>query len=151
MRGTLRALTVALALVAVAGCGGSEEPVTDAVEDQLRYIEPTSQVVAAIDLRYEGENWERLREFASRVLRHERARTGILQGTQYPPNLDGALEQLSRRAGLAFEEDVKPVLDGHLVLGVSQPPRNPLPRELSEVHRLMRGAIYDPSRRRYVR
>jgi hypothetical protein len=40
-------------------------------------------------------------------------------GLEVPPNLDGALNQAAGFAGLSFEADVEPLLDGYLVVGLT--------------------------------
>ena len=70
----------------------------------------------------EGENWARLRPLISRLLREYGARA---EGEVVPPNAEGALATLSSFAGLDFEEQVRPLLDGHLVIGTVLPPPEP--------------------------
>lgn len=117
----------------------------------MTYLDPQSSLVAAIDLDYEGDNWKRLRPLASRLLQEFREAAGPEEGLEVSPNLDGALEQLASFGGVSFKDDVRPVLDGRLVVGVSVPPRRPLPSDLAEVERLLPGAVFDPARGVFVR
>lgn len=107
--------------LALAGCGGDDgpdAPVTEAIQDQLAYLDPESSVVAAVDLRYDTDNGERLRALVSRGLREYRSLDPDA-ATEVPPNVTGALELASRSAGLSFDDDVKPALDGYLVVGAT--------------------------------
>jgi hypothetical protein len=124
------ALAIGFALVALGGasaCGSDQQgdgrAVTAAVEDQVAYLEPESSLALALDLRYEEENWERLRPLVSRVLSELRGVVGPEERLELPPNAEGALAQLSAFAGLDFEDDVRPLLDGHLVLGMVVEPQ----------------------------
>jgi hypothetical protein len=119
-----------LALGAVTGCGSEEKDksgaVTDAVDDQLAYLEPESSLALALDLRYEEENWDQLRPLISRILSEVREAAEPEARLQMPANADGALAQLSAYAGLDFEDDLRPLLAGHLVVGlVVEPPAEP--------------------------
>lgn len=140
----MRRLLLALATVAalaLGGCGGDggeggdEARVAGSVEDQLRLLDPESSAVVAVDLRYERRNWEHLRSVASRALRAFRDATPPEDRTGFPVNLTGALNMAASFAGLSFDEDVKPLLDGHLVVGVTQRPVPPLPRDVQALRR----------------
>lgn len=106
------------------GTGGN---LADAVGDQLGYLDASSSLVAVIDLRYEEDNWEHVRALASRGLREYRALATPDELPGGAPNVTGALNVLANEAGLSFDKDVKPLLDGYLVVGVTIPPRGPLP------------------------
>lgn len=143
--------------VAVALLSGGEEDkatagsVADAVSRQLRYLDVESSVVVAMDFRYREENWSHVRTVASRLLRAYRDGQGE-DGADVPPNLTGALNSLTGFAGLSFEDDVEPVLDGYLTIGLTLPPRRPLPRDLERLRDLLDGNVtYLPERRGYVR
>jgi hypothetical protein len=120
---------VAVAALAFAGCGGDDGGggggrVSPQVAEHLKYLDPQSSAVVVIDARYEGENLKRLRPVLSRLLRVY----GGLNRAEgdfdvIPPNVEGALELAARSAGLSFEDDVEPALDGHLVVGWYEPPR----------------------------
>jgi hypothetical protein len=116
-----------VALGIVTGCGSEENgdgvAVTGGVEEQLAYLEPDSSLALALDLRYEEENWERLRPVVSRVLSELRGAVEPESRLEIPPNAEGALAQLSSFAGLDFEDDVRPLLDGHLVVGLTLEPQ----------------------------
>jgi hypothetical protein len=124
-----RALGIAVTLIALGlgpACGsddgGGESGVTAAVEDQLAYLEPDSALALTLDLRYEEENWEQVRPLVSRVLSEVRGVLPPEERLQVPPNAEGALAQLSSFAGLDFEDDVRPLLDGHVVVGLVRRP-----------------------------
>ncbi|HEX8207665.1 MAG TPA: hypothetical protein VF587_16495 [Solirubrobacteraceae bacterium] len=130
---TRRLLVALLAATALlAGCGGDdgeEEQSSDAnvaasVEEHLKYLDPDSSAVFAIDMRYEERNWKHLRDIASRGLRAYRREAGT-EGLQIPPNLSGALNALVGYTGLSFDRDVKPLLDGYAIVGMTQRPVEP--------------------------
>ncbi|MCA1697586.1 MAG: hypothetical protein LC790_01240 [Actinobacteria bacterium] len=154
MRTPLAAAIALATALSLGGCLGGDDrggSVAEEVRSQLRYLDPQSSLVAAVDLDYEGENWEQVRPLVSRLLQAYRERAAPDEGLRIAPNLDGALEQLASFGGVSFKDDVRPVLDGRLVVGLSVPPRRPLPAGLAEVERLMRGAVLDPSRQVFVR
>lgn len=118
----LIALIALLAVLALAGCGGeAADPAAERYGEQLKYLEPHSSLVVAIDLRYESRNWEHLRGLVSRGLQAYRSAADPAERLQIPPNADGAFNLLGTFAGLSFQKDVKPLLDGHLVIGITQP------------------------------
>jgi hypothetical protein len=134
-------LLLALALLLVpAACGEGDEEATDSrvaasVEQHLRYLDARSSAVVAIDLRYDGRNWAHLRAHASRGLRAYRAALPADERTEIPPNVTGALNLLVGYAGLSFDRDVRPLLDGYLVLGFTQRPVPPLPPDVQALRR----------------
>ena len=140
---TRRALTILLlAAGLIAGCGdeagdGEESgaQIAGRVEQQLKYVDAKSSAVFAIDMRYEERNWKHLRDIASRGLRAYRDAADPDERAQVPPNVTGALNMAVGFAGLSFDEDVKPLLDGYLVVGVTQPPVPPLPPEIARLER----------------
>jgi hypothetical protein len=128
-------LTASLGAVA---CGSEESGESGAVaqemEGQLAYIEPESALVVAVDMRYEEENWDSLREVTDRLLDETRAVVGPEQRQEVPPDSEKLLDELTRSfAGLSFEDDVRPVLDGHLVVGLSLEPGSGDPQDLTTV------------------
>ncbi|HEX2085290.1 MAG TPA: hypothetical protein VHF89_06370 [Solirubrobacteraceae bacterium] len=122
-----RALLIAAILAALAGgCGsddeGAQTPVAGAVERQLGYLDPRSSAILVFDVRFDGPNWKRLREHAERGLAAYRE-AAPPDAEDVPGSVDEALEELARDWGeLSFADDVAPVLDGHLVVGISIPP-----------------------------
>jgi hypothetical protein len=116
---------LALLLVAslVAACGsdegdGGSGSVAAAVEGQLAYIDPESTLVVALDMRYEGENWESLRGIADRVLEETRGVVEPEFRDGVPEDAEAGLAELANSSNLSFEDDVRPRLTGHLVIGV---------------------------------
>jgi hypothetical protein len=113
---------VVVAPVGSAACGsdggGESRTVAEAVERQLAYLDPESSLVAAVDLRYEEENWERVRELGDRLLSEAR---DVGEG-DVPADTEDALDLYSRFLGADFEDDVRPLLDGHLVVGLTVDP-----------------------------
>jgi hypothetical protein len=117
---------LALLLVAssvIAACGSDEDDagsgsVAEAVDEQLAYLDPDSALVVAVDMRYEEENWESLRAIGDRLL--EEARRVVEPGDRgdVPADSEAALADLGRFLNLDFEEDVRPLLDGHLVVAL---------------------------------
>jgi hypothetical protein len=151
-RRLLALLTVSVALLA--GCGddgngdGEGTQVSASVEEHLKYLDPQSSAVFAIDMRYEGRNWEHLRNVLSRGLRAYRGAASAEERSQLPPNLSGALNLFTSFAGLSFEEDVKPLLDGYAVVGVTQPPVQPLPPDVERLRRKSVAGLTDAERER---
>jgi hypothetical protein len=112
---------VVLAAALLAACGsdegdGESGSVASSVEEQLGYIHPESALVVAMDLRYEEENWDSLRAIADRVLEETRAVVGT--ESEVPADADAALGELAKGWGLSFEDDLRPVLDGRLLVGL---------------------------------
>ena len=142
------------AVAAVALRGDDEEPAAsleEVVEDQLRYLSPRSSALVAVDLRYREENWRHLDKLASRLLREYGATQGV-DRDEIPRDLRTALRQLVSSAGLSFGDDVEPLLDGYLTLGVTVRPRRPLPARLVRLGELLEGgASFDAARGGYVR
>jgi hypothetical protein len=118
----LLGLVVATALV-LAACGSEEESresgaVSADVEEQLAYLEPDSALVVALDMRYEEENWESLRGIADRVLEETRGVVEPEFRDGVPQDAEAALAELANNSNLSFEDDLRPRLTGHLVIGV---------------------------------
>ena len=134
--------------------GGEDEPAAaleSVVEDQLRYLSPRSSAVVAVDLRYREANWRHLDSLASRLLREYAATQGV-DRDEIPRDLETALRQLVSPGGLSFEDDIEPLLDGYLTVGVTVGARRPLPARLSRLGELLEdGASFDPARGGYVR
>ncbi|MFN2615533.1 MAG: hypothetical protein ABR581_00245 [Thermoleophilaceae bacterium] len=153
MRSRLVALVAALVVIAggavaavalIGGDDGSGGDVAASVERQLAYLDPKSSLVATVDMRFDKRNWRHLRAIASRVLREYRSQAPPEERRQIPLNVSGGLELLARFGGLSFEDDVKPLLDGHFVIGVTFPPRKPLSPRLQRIGRLLADRRYDP-------
>ena len=153
------AVLLVAAVVTVALLSGDEEEdrasgrVADAAGRQLSYLARDSAAVLAVDLRYEKRNWGHLRTVASRVLREYRSIQGD-DTASVPPNLTGLLNSLTGFAGLSFENDVQPVLDGYLAMGIALPPRRPLPERLARLGDLLGeegAASFSPQQGGYVR
>jgi hypothetical protein len=119
----LLALLLVASLIAAA-CGsedgdGGSGSVADAVEEQLGYVDPESALVVAVDMRYDNENWESLRRITDRVLDETRTVVEPSERGAVPSDPDAALaEFLKYFSGLRFEDDVRPLLDGHLVVAL---------------------------------
>jgi hypothetical protein len=107
----------------MAACGSEEDDVesgtvAQGVEEQLAYLDPDSTLVMALDLRYEEENWESLRRIADRILEEARAVADPEFRSGVPGDAEAALAELANNSNLSFEDDVRPRLTGHLVIGV---------------------------------
>jgi hypothetical protein len=117
----MRLLAVALAACLLGACGaddskeGSGGEVAAAVSEQLRYLDPQSEAVIAIDLRWKGENWKAFRPILDRVFAKWRE---TAPDEQIPGSTTAVLEQVVRYSNLNFSRDVEPALDGHLLIGV---------------------------------
>ena len=145
MRFSLAALLGVVAFVPLAGCDESESrsSISELVGPQLEYLEPDSSLVASVDLRYDGENWRHLEPVISRALELYRERE---DDASDPGDLDQTLQQLAQYVRLDFEDDVRPVLDGYLVVGFVEPPRVQLSERMRAIALSLAGATYDPSR-----
>ena len=122
MRRLLALGLVAASVQAACGAddgGGESGSVAEAVEEQLAYVDPNSALVVAVDMRWEEENWESLRAMGDRLL--EEARGVVEPGDRgaLPADSEAMLAELSRSfLGLRFENDVRPLLDGRLVVAL---------------------------------
>src|SRR5919107_1004374 len=116
-----RVLTGFACLLALSGAGcsdetaGEEQSIRDLLGPQLAYLEPDSSAVVAVDLRYDGDNWETLKPVVERSLQALRERQG---SEDVPEDLDSALAEVARELEIDFEDELRPALDGHLVVGV---------------------------------
>jgi hypothetical protein len=133
VRRLLALLVLASFVLAACGSeeGGESGTVAQAVEEQLGYLDPESALVVALDLRYEDENWESLRGTADRVL--EETRRVVEAPGAVPEDAEAGLRELSKGWGLDFEEDVRPHLTGHLVIGMVLEPDPGDPEENTTV------------------
>lgn len=121
MRRLLALLSVASLIAAACGSedgDGGSGSVAEAVEEQLGYLDPESALVVAVDMRYEEENWESLRGIADRVLDEARGVVEPENRGNVPKDADAALTENAKSWNLSFEDDVRPILDGHLVVGL---------------------------------
>jgi hypothetical protein len=148
VRGPLALVLVAALLAACGsddGDGGSGS-VSEAVDEQLAYLDPESALVAAVDLRYEEENWGNLRDIGDRLLDETRAEVAQEQREEVPPDVEKLLDELTRSfAGLSFEDEVRPVLDGHLVVGLGLEPDSGDPQDVTTVvYRTEEGDLRPP-------
>nr|MDQ5808694.1 hypothetical protein [Actinomycetota bacterium] len=124
----LRLIVLLAALAALAsGCGGDDEAssgasVAEAAAEQLRYLDPQSSSVIAVDLRWNGDNWGDVKPLVDRMLKAVREGRPPAERAATPETAEDALEQLVGFAKLSFAEDVEPALDGHLLIGAVVPP-----------------------------
>jgi hypothetical protein len=121
-------LIAVLASVA-AGCGSDEDTgtpggVAESVTEQLRYLDPQSSSVVAVDLRWEGDNWDDVKPLVERLLKAYREKQPLPERKALPETAEDGIEQLAGFANLSFADDVKPALDGHLVVGAVVPPNS---------------------------
>jgi hypothetical protein len=113
------AVSVALVVIAVAtaSCGDSGSGAASA-----RYLDPRSDAVIAVDVDYDGENWQQVKRLYARAIQEG----GLDAGEFTPPTLDGALGLLAASSGLSFPDDIRPLLGGELQIGVRTEPAAPL-------------------------
>jgi hypothetical protein len=141
-----RSLALVLALtasLALAACGSGESDggsgsVAESVEEHLGYLEPESSAVVVVDMRYEEENWQSLLGIADRLL--EEARSAAEPGDRgdVPADAQEALGEFTRFWRQDFEEDVKPLLDGRLVIGLAlRSPTEPGPSDVPDVREVI--------------
>jgi hypothetical protein len=138
---------LALGLVAasvLAACGsddggGETGSVTAAVEEQLGYLERESELVVAMDLRWDGENLQSLRAIVDRLLEETRAVVDEEERGYLPVDAEAALKESLRSLNVDFE-DIRPALAGHLVVGSAFRPGDGDPQEqLTIVYRSEEG------------
>jgi hypothetical protein len=135
---------VLLASSVLAACGsddggGESGSVAEAVEEQLAYLQPESELVVAVDLRWEGENLESLRAITDRLLEETRGVVDAEQKGEVPADAEAALTESLRSLNVRFE-DIRPALSGHLVMGLAFRPGDGDPREqLTIVYRSEEG------------
>ncbi|MDQ6750122.1 MAG: hypothetical protein M3Z33_05135 [Actinomycetota bacterium] len=111
-----------LAVVAVSWASGDSSGGDDLAA--ARYLNPHAQLVAAIDLDYEGGQWQQLKRLYARAVGTGVARE-LFDGPA-PATLDGALEKVGGFAGLSFGRDIRPLLHGKLLAAVHVTPASPL-------------------------
>jgi hypothetical protein len=148
VRRRLVLLLVLTASVALSACGSEEEgdgsgTVAEAAEEQLAYLDPESALVVAVDLRYEEENWESLRGIADRVLEETRGVVEPENRGDVPEDAEAALTEFSKAWNLSFE-DARPLLTGHLLIGMTlgPDPGDP-PEQTTVVYRAEDGDLRD--------
>jgi hypothetical protein len=119
-----------LVVLALAGCGGSDDGGSGA--ESARHLDPRSDAVFALDVDYDGSNWEQIKRLYARVVESGALSEG--EGGEFvPPTLDGALGAAASYVGLSFAEDVKPLLGGTLYAGVRVEPAEPLSPETRDM------------------
>lgn len=120
-------LVVAVSAVLVAGCGSDKESassgsVAESASEQLRYLDPQSSSVVAVDLRWDRGNWDDLKPLIGRLLKAYREELPLPERKAVPETAQNGIEQLAGFANLSFKNDIEPALDGHLVIGAVVPP-----------------------------
>jgi hypothetical protein len=111
-----RIAVVLLVCLAAAGCGGDDGK--KAIAAAARQLDPGSELVAVVDANYGDGNWQQIKRLYARLVKYQEIDFGDLT----PPTLDGALSTLASSAGLSFADDIRPLLDGTLLLGVDVEP-----------------------------
>jgi hypothetical protein len=110
-----------LAALALAGCGGSDDGDGEGAAS-ARHLDPRSDAVVAVDLDYDGPNWEQVKRLYARAVESD----AFDDAGFVPPTLDGALGAAASYAGLSFAEDIRPLLGGTAYVGVRVEPAEPL-------------------------
>jgi hypothetical protein len=108
MRRLISSLLV-LGVLSVAGCGGSDDSGSSALDAALSYLPKNSSVAIAFDTNVDGGQYGTLRELLDK----------FPFGDQAGAMLKGRIEQSG--SGIRFDEDVKPVLGNPLVIGAPSP------------------------------
>jgi hypothetical protein len=119
-----RIVGVLLVCLAAAGCGGDGDS-RKAAAAAARQLDPGSEAVVAIDADYGDANWQQVKRLYARAVQEG----GLDFGEITPPTLDGALSALASSSGLSFADDVRPALQGTLLIGVNIEPAPPLSAE----------------------
>ena len=118
--------------MASTGCGDAGDR-----SESAPYLDQRSDAVIALDLDYDGGNWQQIKRLYARVVQEG----GIDTGSFTPPTLDGALGAAASSVGLSFADDVRPLLGGTLHVGVRVEPAPPLSAAARDViERLDTGA-----------
>jgi hypothetical protein len=115
-------LVMAVVVGLLTGCGG------EGGEPDLggRYLDPRADLVAAISLDYDGEDWAQVKRLYARAVRSPQVRRQIGDSVPIPHTLDGALNVVAGFEGLSFTDDVRPLLGGRLLIGTrTTPPSRP--------------------------
>lgn len=120
-------LLLAALFALAAGCGSDDDAssgssVAETAAEQLRYLDPQSSSVVAVDLRWNGDNWDDVKPIVGRMLKAACEGRPPTERAAVPETAEDALEQLVGFADLSFAKDVEPALDGHLVIGAVVPP-----------------------------
>jgi hypothetical protein len=122
---------LALLVAGLVSCGGDSDDAGGGAES-ARHLDPRSDAVVAVDLDYDGSNWEQVKRLYARVIESGAVSEGD-GGGFVPPTLDGALGAAASFAGLSFAEDVRPLLGGTLYVGVRVEPAEPLSPETRDL------------------
>ncbi len=117
-------VAAAAACAASAACGSSQDSA-----DSARHLDPRSDAVVAVDLDYDGGNWQQIKRLYARAIQEG----GVDAGAYTPPTLDGALGALASATGVSFADDIRPLLGGTLQIGVRTEPAPPLPASAREL------------------
>ena len=97
---------LALALLALAGCGGGSDS-GSALDEALSVLPKDTPFAAAVDTDIDGGQWKALDKLAAKFPFNGQIKNSLRQ----------QLEQSS--GGLSFEDDIKPVLGNPLVFGAT--------------------------------
>jgi len=126
-----RALAAVLSAAAVmlVGCGSDAK---DRAQASARFLDEGSDAVVSVSLDYEGSDWTAVKRIYARAA-GSGAFGRLAEGVAVPPTLDGAFNALAQFAGLSFQDDVKPLLGGTLLVGVSVTPAPPLPPDVRDI------------------
>ena len=103
-------------LAALPGCGGDWGDSLEAA----RYLHPEAQLVATVDLDYGGGQWKQVQDVYKRAA-EEFNRHGSA-GEKLPETLEGFFDQFTGGGEVSFQEDVRPLPKGHLLIGVHVTP-----------------------------
>lgn len=103
-------------LAALAGCGRG----SDDARKAARYLHPDSQLVASIDLDYGGGQWGQLKDAYKRVAGEANKRK--LADGELPETLEGYVDLFVGGSDISFQEDIRPLLKGRLLIGVHATP-----------------------------
>jgi hypothetical protein len=120
----MRLLAVGVLLAAATGCGAEEDAPSSAA---AKFLPEQSHQVTKVSLDYDGDDWEAIKRLYARAVQSGAVRE--LVGTEFPipPTLDGALNLAAGASGLSFQDDVRPLLGGELLIGTRVIPAPPLP------------------------
>jgi len=118
------AIVVAAVACVASACGGTEDGAQSS-----RHLDPRSDAVVAIDLDYDGDNWRQVKRLYARAVEQGAFEVGEFT----PPTLDGGLDLLAESVDMSFDEDIRPLLEGTLQIGVRTEPAPPLSAQARDV------------------
>ena len=103
-----RALAIAVAALALAGCGDKASSDAESpLDEALGFLPKDAPVVAAIETDPEGEQWQRVEKLVEKF--------PLVSGS-----VISSIQEDLRESGVDYEKDIKPILGNEAVVGVPE-------------------------------